>query len=668
MTSAIKSREWMPAVLLASLYLCLVEQALAAPVSFSISSSSAPVYDLTGSYRFDQQSFAAGGIRAGLSLSLSVTQDATGRLQGSGLTSVGIGDESYPATYLVTGKVSGGGKVTRATLVARLQGQDPAGDVDPSLAISVQYNLVVSRGALKGTARGSAELPKLGSGSIRSLISGVPLPAGVDGSWSVQMDMLALSKPGGTGSIIFPNGRILQTSLAGSPSTPLGLERIRLSGTNGNEGSRLNINFFPRTSALQSLSGRILGQTVSGTFASSQYIGSQACIECHGVLHQTFMSTLHAQVGVQCESCHGPAADHAANYYDPVVRPKVDLMGTSCGVCHSGTNHPTYEEWSSSGHASVVEGIVLTNLVNNCGWCHSGSVRVSLLDGLQLPAGGADVPIGCPTCHETHRTTTNSALLRNPIASTNDYFLSLSDNFTNEYDPGISLCAQCHNHRGASWTNTVDAPHRSPQYNFLLGSIGELTTGSATYNPASHAGLPASAQYSLSGAFYLTNQCVSCHMQNDAAPANIPSHTFNVDTYDVCLNCHVFDPELLVQLVAVPAISNRVYQLKYGLDLWANTKAPASLRADGMLAWEYTNPGGLIWQTNNGVISWMVADQVNFKGPDAAGQTLIPDTIKKARFNMYLVLGDGSYGVHNPYFALDLLEAAADWVSQELNN
>jgi hypothetical protein len=45
---------------------------------------------------------------------------------------------------------------------------------------------------------------------------------------------------------------------------------------------------------------------------------------------------------------------------------------------------------------------------------------------------------------------------------------------------------------------------------------------------------------------------------------------------------------------------------------------------------------------------------------------LVPDNIKKARFNLYLVLYDGSYGVHNPAYSQLLLDAAEDWVAQEL--
>jgi hypothetical protein len=40
--------------------------------------------------------------------------------------------------------------------------------------------------------------------------------------------------------------------------------------------------------------------------------------------------------------------------------------------------------------------------------------------------------------------------------------------------------------------------------------------------------------------------------------------------------------------------------------------------------------------------------------------------ILKARYDLYLVLNDGSFGVHNPAFAQELLLAAESWLYQEL--
>ena len=307
------------------------------------------------------------------------------------------------------------------------------------------------------------------------------------------------------------------------------------------------------------------------------------------------------------------------------------------------------------------------NNISSCGRCHSGSVRLALING-QNPltlTTDLDVAITCAVCHDPHQTNSHPAQLRNPIHSTNYFSLATSDVFTKKYqaNTNINLCGQCHNARGAAWTDTSSAPHHSLQYNFLLGSIGELLGGSATFNPGTHAGLPNSARFSISGTFYLTNQCVSCHMQKDAPPATTHSHTFEITSYDVCMNCHLTEPGQ-----SASTISNNVSLLIYELNLWAATKAPAALRTKGVVIWEYTTPGGLIWQTNSTgfVTSWIQMDQVNFSGPNAASQALIPNNIKKARFNLYLVINDGSLGAHNLTFALDLLYAAQILVEQEL--
>jgi hypothetical protein len=123
-----------------------------------------------------------------------------------------------------------------------------------------------------------------------------------------------------------------------------------------------------------------------------------------------------------------------------------------------------------------------------------------------------------------------------------------------------------------------------------------------------------------------------------------------VNRYDVCLNCHPF-PEPLVQFTQ-GAVSNQVQQLKLDLDYWATNSAPAALLAKyGTRAWEYTAPG--------------VLSAVG-PGPSAAEQAQIPVNIQKARFNVYLVLSDGSLGVHNPEYCETLLEAAEEWIALEL--
>ncbi len=448
-----------------------------------------------------------------------------------------------------------------------------------------------------------------------------------------------------------------------------------------------------------------------------QYAGAQVCTECHGNVHSTEQFTAHAQAfkqlqqagqasnpaclachtvgyglatgftsagatpqleGVQCENCHGPAGNHAANPGDPTVVPRAEVAATVCGGCHNGSAPPayvpTYEDWSASAHSTVT----LPNMnPNTCGRCHIGTARIAMIKREPVPQNDTQLAVTCAVCHDPHsnHTFTNSLngllsftnsltgipvvvtntelgkfytnQLRNPLSSTRDYSLSTSDVFSNKYDPGINLCGQCHNDRGSAWTDTDRAPHHSPQYNMLLGTVGELDSGSAPRFPSTHS--------------QLEKQCVTCHMQTSAHQngppevAAVSGHSFQVQTYDVCARCHgssTNGQELAV--FAKEAIQYRVQLVKQELDLWATTKAPLSLRTNyGALSWEYTNPGDL---SSGG------------PGPNASEQLALPVNIRKARFDLYLVLYDGSYGVHNGPYAITLLDTAENWVLDALNN
>jgi hypothetical protein len=464
---------------------------------------------------------------------------------------------------------------------------------------------------------------------------------------------------------------------------------------------------------------------------SPHYAGWQDCIECHATIYDPVILTPHAaaftnalfvSVGgqtnasclpchtvgaglltgfttltqtpqlasAQCENCHGPAAVHAANPGNPTTIPRVELAATDCGGCHNTKfvpasaamyHAPYYEEWNSSPHQSVLAelqsdfsgSLGASTFIPECGRCHSGTVREALLDNDPLPDGheAGAVGIACATCHEPHglvvhtnvlngvftnlldgAIVTNNLLgsvytnqLRNPYSSTNDFFAIITNAFASQYNANVNVCAQCHNHRGAAWTDTTFPPHHSPQYNMLLGTVGVVQSGLPPNQPGTHA--------------FIEQQCVACHMQtsnyvSQAQPA-VAGHQFAVESYQVCATCHgsAANGQALVSL-ASNVFSMEIQAVAASLDQWAVIKAPALLGTTnyGTGAWEYTNPGDL---------STLAA------GPTTAQQALIPNTIKMARFNLYLVQNDGSYGIHNPQYSLDLLSYANTLVQQALN-
>jgi hypothetical protein len=392
------------------------------------------------------------------------------------------------------------------------------------------------------------------------------------------------------------------------------------------------------------------GALTNAAFAAKGGRTNLSCLPCHTVgegLPTGFASLAKTPklAGVQCENCHGPAAYHAANPDDPTLVPRAEVASTVCGGCHA----VRFEEWKTSGHTQVISNLNDPAQIGSCGRCHSGTARLSLIEGQTPLAGDAGLGIQCALCHDPHQTNAYPAQLRYPLASTNDYFMPTNGVFTNYYNARINVCGQCHNDAGASWTNTAAPPHSSPQYNMLLGTVGELNPPGPHYQPASHALL-------------LANQCVDCHMQTvtNAMPLYTNtghSHTFTLNTpasFLLCGNCHGINPEEPESFknFAQEVISNRVQELKFDLDFWATNKAPAALFSKyGNRAWEYTAPGSL---------------SPGGPGPNAAEQKLISTNIQLARFNVYVVLSDGSLGIHNPYYTEDLLDAAETWIYNDL--
>ena len=76
-------------------------------------------------------------------------------------------------------------------------------------------------------------------------------------------------------------------------------------------------------------------------------------------------------------------------------------------------------------------------------------------------------------------------------------------------------------------------------------------------------------------------------MSSAASASGGHDHSLAVN-YNVCANCH---DGPVARAFLTPYLSNKVSLVIFSLNRWAATKAPASLRANGVVAWEYTTPG-----------------------------------------------------------------------------
>jgi hypothetical protein len=303
--------------------------------------------------------------------------------------------------------------------------------------------------------------------------------------------------------------------------------------------------------------------------------------------------------------------------------------------------------------------------MTTCGACHSAATRVALLQGVKDLQGAnisdfsqfsPDMPttteasqttITCVTCHDPHTKTDNGVQLRFPMASTVPYSYTTSTNFAANFNAQVQTCGQCHNMRGAKWSDTSRPPHHSPQYNLLIGN-GGFENGVTNAPQSAH--------------MDIETQCTQCHV-HPMAPAKITDATPNYTGHDFtpsmqsCAPCHDAAGAELLKNVVQADTKSQIAQIKGLLDQWATTKAPDALRTKyGALAWEYNSIGQLSTPTTQ-----------NPTGPTSAEQANVPNGIKQARYNLYLIEHDHSYGVHNGNYTRFLLKVSRDLVTAALN-
>lgn len=356
----------------------------------------------------------------------------------------------------------------------------------------------------------------------------------------------------------------------------------------------------------------------AGAFQSLADIGQETngeCLGCHTVGFGEeggfvdFATTEHL-AGVQCENCHGPAAEHAASPGDESKRPTINQSADHCGACHTDAHHPTFDEWELSRHAEALATLqARESAPDTCLSCHSQDYRQAVEDGSdEVPTvATAQLSIECVTCHAPHGGVEQAAQLRSPIGT---------------------LCGECHT-QGDSVL--PDATPHHPQFEMIKGEGAFNADGSELLTPGQHTSLVATD----AGA-----ACAQCHVvrheveePNEGNP-NVTGHTFNpfdesitehqADQYTGCAPCHDATGAEQRRLETQTNIESRLIDLATYFD----AEDP-----------NYINPDGL---------------------PDDAARA----RLSVARFNYLYVNADGSRGVHNPANAEAALDVAEEIIAE----
>ena len=269
MTNTIKTRLFCAALLLSSLQFGL-SQTLTNTFFFGPTlTPPTPVWDISGIYQITNSMQGAKLQPMDIVFrDVALGVDAHGHLQGSGTILVPVGDDVVGGDYKVSGNITGGGAKTRVTFSIRFKGNGTVAGVLTTCNISAKYNLVVTNlTTLAGISSGSAHFSNLGSGTLKTAIS-LPLPPGVDGGWSVALDIFPFgTKLAGTAVVLVDNTptTTLATKASGTLPKQSNTAKVKLSGYGYSAGTQINLQFTPvvgATNLAVTINGKVLGQKV----------------------------------------------------------------------------------------------------------------------------------------------------------------------------------------------------------------------------------------------------------------------------------------------------------------------------------------------------------------------------------------------------------------------
>ncbi len=359
-----------------------------------------------------------------------------------------------------------------------------------------------------------------------------------------------------------------------------------------------------------------------------------SCNPCHTVssLGNAVTDTLVAFLAtkdlrykdVQCESCHGPGAAHAAAPglgNQPLASINVDTgtaIGNGCGECHTGANNPFVDEWARSAHGHSVESHAAGNAA--CLGCHSGQgalvawgVNTNYVEvGQQLTD---PMNITCAVCHDPHGGP-NVAQLRLPITAT---------------DTTQNLCMRCHQRNSGATPSNTRGPH-SPEGPTLLGFAG--------WFPPSYTG-PDTITLTHGTVAANPGLCVTCHMNpmrvTNASGALVSNYSGHLFLAIPCLDANG------VPTTGDCSMSQRSFSACAASGCHATPSVASSLMstAQARLA--------LLDSALNSQLVQIAASQF------AAGTVVT--TAQGAKFNLLLAEEPGSV-VHNPFLMEALLTAS----------
>lgn len=339
---------------------------------------------------------------------------------------------------------------------------------------------------------------------------------------------------------------------------------------------------------------------------------------------------------VGCEMCHGAGSQHAAAPSSANIA--INYEAGACMRCHdSPPYYRTFNQFAQTKHSVAIWSSSFAqaassqnNNLQNCIRCHDAKGYINYSYGRTTNTTGwteaNQTDLGCSMCHDPHGTTNPASLRFTPSVGDT---LGNGFNYTAAVNGEGKLCMNCHKSRRDNVTyvpaGTISShwgPHHSTQSDNLLGQ-NAAEFGTSYTSSVAHK--------SLQGA------CVDCHMAADTTAANkdkVGSHTWRMhnpdngyDNTTACKSCHG----------NINSFDEIIASADHDGD---GTVEPFQSEFDGLVTLLR------IWLPPVGLdsISYTMINTNNLLNE------------RKAYWNYQLIAYDGSRGVHNPKYAIAVLQ------------
>ena len=391
------------------------------------------------------------------------------------------------------------------------------------------------------------------------------------------------------------------------------------------------------------------------------------------------------QANIQCESCHGPQNDGQAHPGTPSGASRINITSDVCGSCHGEpTRHARFQQWEESKHGDYALA-VSRGTDSSCARCHAGQGFLAWLPQLQAGDPGnitttitwtADTvhPQTCAVCHDPHEQGTTSGEPNTATVRLEGNTPLLPAGFQANGVGRGAICITCHNTRNGTHNDGVagaigdTAPHTAAQGDVLMGQNAYFVN------------VDQRSPHSL-----VTDTCATCHMELTPPPAELSdnlagtNHSFEA-SLSICTQCHgTFNGGTIQE-----TIETELEELKAAIEsairdeIIAQTGAGNTVTITGEVGGVATstditdgNTVSTVELTEyhgrmamNITVSGTIYEYVRLASDTVVnGGTLLSSTqgqdIAKATWNYFLIEGDGSEGIHNPGFTLEVLSASS---------